>query len=499
MNNNSSITNRHNDTNALVGGEILSLITSGMYTSPLAIYREYLQNAADSIASSSAPSDGRVEIKFNLEEQSVTILDNGPGLSHAQAKRVLVPISRSRKCRQHDRGFRGIGRLSGLAFGNSVTFLTRRNGERQATQIIWNGEALRNGIDKRLPVEKIILQCVTIEKIDVDSHPANFFEVQVKGITRYAASSILNRDAVRKYLGEVCSVPFGRHFPYISHVTNLFEGSQPPLVLDARLDGDITPVFKLYATGANYSGGRLDKFVEFEEIKIPALMSKDYAAVGWIAHTSYLGALPKELGVRCLRARVGNIQIGSETVFDHLFSENRFNRWCTGEIHILDPRVVPNGRRDYFEPSVHIRNLENQLGAVCRKLERRCRAASRQRNQRKHFESFLEGLESTYDLATSGYLTVDAARQFIARKLSEIPDFRERYGCTTYKKETKKLDKLEKKLAKFRFPQGRRSLQGIDSLETPTYRKIFKILVETSPSPRQAKNAIEAILEHELI
>ena len=33
----------------LVGGDILSLVTAGMYNNPLAIYREYIQNAADAV------------------------------------------------------------------------------------------------------------------------------------------------------------------------------------------------------------------------------------------------------------------------------------------------------------------------------------------------------------------------------------------------------------------------------------------------------------------
>ena len=57
---------QYKDTNALIGGSILSLITSGMYVSPLAIYREYLQNAADAIASSSQQHNGKVEITLDL-------------------------------------------------------------------------------------------------------------------------------------------------------------------------------------------------------------------------------------------------------------------------------------------------------------------------------------------------------------------------------------------------------------------------------------------------
>ncbi len=497
MSSNSNITANHSAPNLLIGGDILSLITSGMYASPLAIYREYLQNAADSISSCNKSGNGRVEIKIDISEQRVTIRDNGPGLSYTQAKRELVPISRSGKRRQHDRGFRGIGRLSGLAFGNAVIFLTRQTKKTPATQIIWDREKLRDGIDNGLSVEEIISQCVTIEKLDGDNFPANFFEVQVEGISRYAASSILNRDAVRQYLGEVCPVPFHMDFPYISHASNMFGKNHFMLTLDVYLNEETTPVTKLHKNGVYGAGGRVDEFVEFEEIQIPMLGDTGQAAVGWLAHSSYLGALRKAQSVRCLRARAGNIQIGSETVFDHLFSENRFNRWCVGEIHILDSRIVPNGRRDYFEPSIHLRNLENYLGAICHKLERRCRMASKQRNQRRDLEFFLESLDSTYDLVASGYLTAHAARQFVAGKLSEIPDFREKYEDYDCAEEIKRLNNLEKKLTNFRFPRGRGSLAGINSPEVSIYRKIFKILAETSPSPRQAKKAIEAILGYE--
>ena len=49
MNSNGETTNKPSELPIHVGGDILSLITSGMYTSPLSVYREYIQNAADSV------------------------------------------------------------------------------------------------------------------------------------------------------------------------------------------------------------------------------------------------------------------------------------------------------------------------------------------------------------------------------------------------------------------------------------------------------------------
>ena len=47
-----------------IGGDILSLVTSAMYTSPLSVYREYIQNAADSIAAFGKPEDCKIDIKM---------------------------------------------------------------------------------------------------------------------------------------------------------------------------------------------------------------------------------------------------------------------------------------------------------------------------------------------------------------------------------------------------------------------------------------------------
>lgn len=485
---------------SLIGGDILSLVTSGMYVSPLAVYREYLQNAADAIASSSEPEDGKVEITLNRKQYSITIRDNGPGLSYEEAIRELVPISRSQKQRKHDRGFRGIGRLSGLAFGRSVTFLTRSKTDSSVIRVVWNGERLRNGIDSRLSVEDTILQCVSIERDNNYDYPTNFFEVRVEGISHYAASTILNRDIVRNYVEEVCPVPIAQNFPYGQNVSNLFKVGDSPFIFNVYLDGEKEPVTRLNKEGLNISEDRSDRFTGFEEIKIPALGDSGHAAIGWIAHSSYLGSIPKKLGLRSIRARVGNIQIGTETVFDHLFSETRFNRWCVAEIHIQDSRIIPNARRDYFEPNTHLRNLENHLNVICRKLERQCRQASEERNRHRYIKSFLAGLDASYELAAAGYLSVNAAKDLIDRRLIDIAKLRKK---NLFKnggdEDIHKLDYMEEKFLMFKIYNEQATLPGVAPSDQATFRNVFRAITEISPSPQVAKQTIEAILNHKAI
>ena len=305
---------------SLVGSDVLGLITAGMYDNPLTVYREYIQNAADAISSAGDEGGGTIEIEIDPSRLCVTIRDDGPGLNHEAAVRALLPIAQSQKRRESDRGFRGIGRLAGLAFSDSVTFLTRARSDRQVTRIVWDGSKLRRRINGASQTERVIRECVTIEKLAGLEHPTHFFEVQITGIGRHAAGLILNRNAVRNYIAEVCPVPFASTFPLASRIEDLLARDRVPLVLNVTFDGELSPVTRRFGERVQFSEDRVDNFTELEEVVIPSLGRSGTAAEGWIAHSSYLGAIPKGYGIRGLRARVGNIQIGDETVFDSLFS-----------------------------------------------------------------------------------------------------------------------------------------------------------------------------------
>ena len=133
-----------------VGPSILGLVTSGIYDDPLAIYREYIQNAVDELSRLDGV-EGKVEITVDPRQKRVSICDNGPGLTYQECLDDLIPISQSKKCLGRDRGFRGIGRLSGLAFAESVAFLTRASARDPVTRVVWSktGLADRNQFHTR--------------------------------------------------------------------------------------------------------------------------------------------------------------------------------------------------------------------------------------------------------------------------------------------------------------------------------------------------------------
>jgi hypothetical protein len=120
-----------------------------------------------------------------------------------------------------------------------------------------------------------------------------------------------------------------------------------------------------------------------ETFQVPGISNGDQDAVGWILHHEYLGAIGEHLGIKGLRLRVGNIQIGDANTLQGIFPEPRFNSWAIAEIHVLNPRLVPNGRRDDFEQNTHYTNLITHIVPKAKAIAKACRASSADRAQHR--------------------------------------------------------------------------------------------------------------------
>lgn len=306
---------------ALVGGDILRLVTAGMYDNPLVIYREYLQNAADSLASL-GDGTGSVRITIDPVESQVTIMDDGTGLSPTDTVRRLVHIGNSIKVPGVDRGLRGVGRLSALAFAENVHFTTRARASEPVTQVCWSGRKLRKldvtHVDARTAVEA----CTTVQSLPGDDWPDRFFQVTVDRVIRHAASTILNEDAVRSYIGEVCPVPLASSFPLACEIRNFLTAHTDYFVLDVRLNGNHTPIMRPFGQAIPLTDDYSAAFERLETRVIPQVDQDLPAAVVWLAHTPYAGSIPRRLAIRGLRARAGNIQI-ARTTFSNIFFTRR--------------------------------------------------------------------------------------------------------------------------------------------------------------------------------
>ena len=208
----------------------------------------------------------------------------------------------------------------------------------------------------------------------------------------------------------------------------------------------------------------------------------EIGAIGWIAHHEYVRSIPPTWGVRGLRARYGDIQVGESNLFENSFKEPRFNGWTIGEIHILDRRVVPNARRDNFEINHHYSNLLVQLGPVAAGITQGCRTASVARNSTQIISNVITEVRSRlkqkrrFDRAELSRLksSVMRARNHTKR----ISDDRVRLQLEM------KLDRLKSALQRV-TPKGGASVVAIDEAE----RLISRIVT----SREQVQKLVEAL------
>src|SRR6185312_11946635 len=118
--------------------------SGAMYVDPLTIYREYVQNAADAIDEArangwlSADEPGAVTFRLDPDTRSVLIRDNGAGIPVREAASRLLAIGASAKRGTSARGFRGVGRLAGLAYARQLTFRTRSCGDTEILELRWD-------------------------------------------------------------------------------------------------------------------------------------------------------------------------------------------------------------------------------------------------------------------------------------------------------------------------------------------------------------------------
>lgn len=480
----------------VLGGELLRLVTAGMYDNPLDLYREYIQNTADAVAAQH-PSTGSVSITIDPFRSQITILDDSTGIDPDEAIHRLMDLGRSPKDPFVDRGFRGIGRLAALAFAEELHFTTRTCADHPPIRVSWNARALRTLDLARIDAKKAIQECTSTTLVSYGEWPANFFQVNIDRVNRQAASTLLNEDAVRRYLGEVCPVPLAANFPLAKEILKFLASHTNYLVLDIRVNDDKHPIERPFKETIPLTENFAAPFETLETRVIPRADADEAAAVMWLAHTSYAGSIPRNLGVRGLRARVGNLQIGNEHIFEHLFLEPRFNGWCVGEVHILDNRIVPNGRRDYFELGPHLRNLENHIGAVAQEISVQCRRASSQRNKLRNLSTAIHRLKSAAHLVRSGYLHEADAVELVARERRRLPDIRKTLTQIEATGTQNPLDELA--FCEHQFDEFEANPDLIPVTIPPSARPAleaaFGAIVRAIP-PDAALNLIETILQN---
>lgn len=370
-----------------IGKTVLETLTSGMYDDPRFIFREYIQNAADQIDEAveigilKEKSEGKIDVIIDAKNRRITISDNATGVSKKDVLRFLGDVANSQKDTTKRKGFRGIGRLGGLGYCDTLIFETSYKGEGVKSKMTLDAKLLKIIIQDRKDIRDAAaaMSIITIEDPPKEEHVDNhYFRVILENVPN---DNLLNIDYVKEYLSMVAPVPFSSSFSFAEEIKTYFKSRN--LVFDEyNIEINKESLFKKYKDTFTDEKDNISKLVgvDFVDIRNDEQELLASCWYGYREHSNIVLANTE----RGIRIRTKNISIGDEITSSRFFNQERTNLRFIGEIHTLSNGFIPNARRDYFTENntcnqfeknakeiFDAENLENRLAQTASKLHNR--------------------------------------------------------------------------------------------------------------------------------
>ncbi|TAJ72111.1 MAG: hypothetical protein EPO51_08305 [Phenylobacterium sp.] len=386
----------------LIGSYVLESLTTGMYVEPRDAIREYVQNAFDAIEAARSdrtllPGEGKIQIIVSPEEPGmITIEDDGASILPDLVWNTLTAIGASRKSPRRQAGFRGIGRLAGIAYCERLEFRCKAAGYQEEVTVSYDCAAIRKALLEATDLESVFTAHITATRTPAPNVAAHYTKVSLIDLT-IAPAELRDIGDLAAYLRVVSPLRFSDSFgDYREQILAEARGRgmEPPTVrlfIGASEDG-LDELFKPYAraTVANKKPAPIRKISFFDGGTVEG--AKWW---GWHGETPLYGMIG-DPDVAGIRVRVKNIQLDGTDILsrimrNHQTSYERFQFWVLGEIFIdtLPGVLIPNARRDGFEDSPAWREMQDQIREALKDYVSVVYKASAARNS-KRFEKVKE-------------------------------------------------------------------------------------------------------------
>lgn len=333
------------------GKNIIEMLMFNMYDDSKVIYREYIQNSFDAIQEAVRKNilpninNGIVNVDVDPKHRTVTIRDNGTGISLEKAPSALLNIADSEKDGYVQAGQYGVGRLVGAGFCSRLVFRTKASGEKEGTEVVINSELARSIIrdkNNRSDAVTVMSEISEVRRItDIENH---FFEVTLENI-KEGYDELLYEDEIISYLSAVAPIDYSMPFKNLLISKNEEFKELYSRMKYVNVSVNNKQIKKKYGTKIIGTGD------EILGIEVFHLKDEDEElAWGWYAITPFTKRIPETYHDepepnRGIRLRKNNIQIGDEKLLDKWFQESRGNHYFYGEVHIVSSEIVPDSTR----------------------------------------------------------------------------------------------------------------------------------------------------------
>ena len=452
------VNNMQNINNPVIGIDLLKMLMLHLYSNPRCIYREYIQNALDSINDAvrigvlKQVKDGRVSISITKDD--IVIEDNGTGICCDKAVKFLTDIANSFKDGVDTAGLYGVGRLSGGGYCEILEFETTYKGEDVATIVSIDTNKLRQLIEKKsieVSAEDAMCEICSTQTIPAKIEEHKFI-VRLKKVI-ISRDILLDVDEIKNYITEYAPIDYSVLFNSLINSCPQTEFVKRHKKIDKiRVSlNDYSDIEKGYGVKIIGTDDPIEKIRYFELPKHPKYGSLGW---GWYAVTEFSVQINEEKD-NCvgIRLRKHNISL-DKNILNSCFKESRGNKYFYGEIFITNDNIVPDSGRQGLAAG-------EEADALIAEIKR----------------YFTDTLHQVYYRASK-----------LKTALKDARDFVNRLNNPEFEKATIQLaEKLQEHIDKFikaATPNGKEEIDDIISIYQNKYNAELKAEVEKHLTPQ---------------
>lgn len=354
-----------------IGGELLDILSRGLYSDARDAIREYAQNSIDAKATT---------IWVRVDGSTVVINDDGEGMDWEQIRRARR-LGMSDKSTRDNVGFRGIGIYSAFGMCDAMEISSRPKGGAERYTVRFDFGAMREILEHDREGGKraeVALGDLLYEHVAFSRNEHDFglgdehgTTVTLDGIDQEYRAQLADDDSLRSYLLNTLPIAFPER-EYGQKVNHWLAKEMKQSTVRLSLKVGIEPE----AWVEPYVVHELDKPV-FDWVKN---QGKTLAGI-WYArspHRNRLGSRSRDddsdgAGGFLLKSKgftLGN-RLSLKSLWPRLGGGALYHHF-TGEVHLMDSaNVFPNAARSWLEPSAAQQTLERCLADYFDQLNRR--------------------------------------------------------------------------------------------------------------------------------
>jgi molecular chaperone HtpG len=336
-----------------IGGEIISILTRGMYLDPKDALREYVQNGVDANA-----TDISIKIRQNL----IVISDNGDGMDKETMRRS-VRVGISDKNPNRNVGFMGIGIYSAFHLCDQLDIFSKVRND-HPHHLHFNFKGMRDKLSEQRELrtkvnisseEIVALQDLLETNIDLTQlsnrdFPFKGTRVEVSGIEPSFFRSLSKFSEVSAYLEQVIALPFNPNFSFGREIQSYIDtichdrGISYSLInLDLQINDERRKLYRPYIDDHFDPKALEPKFYTLKS-------DNDFFGISWGCLNQSKKTI-KYGDIRGFVVKKHGFTIGTRNDLIPYFGRQTFYNRYIGEVIVLNPNLLPNASRSEFEYS----------------------------------------------------------------------------------------------------------------------------------------------------